>query len=163
MSLLSRLPKDILQIIGKFVWKEALNIVHLELKRVYKVGISTLQMKNGRILRRRVFVFEKFDKDSLYAPATQFHEIAKGIEFVKELKGWEREPFNYRNLNIINEKTLSHGLMCIKNGNRNIGVLPKRYFYSKPMDTRTHDKYKKYITEYCKRYTYTKSIRPGFI
>lgn len=159
---MNALPKDILEFIGKLLWKEYVNDMHLELKRTFKVGISTLYVRNGRVSRRKIFVYDDFSMNS-YASTSQFYEIAKKIEFIEELKGWERQPFNYRNLNVKDENALSPGFMCIKNGEENIAVLPRRYIYSNPMNIKTHNKYKKYIKHYCDNFKFTKSIRPGSI
>ena len=159
------LPLDLKIYIGKIVWELCLHDVHRDLEKKYKIGISTLHIRNGHPVQRKVFVYENFNKSS-YKIDSKFYEVAKHTKFIKNAKAWERIPYNYRDLSatsVMNEKGLSPGFMCIKNENENICVLPRRYIYSKPMSLTLHNKYKVYIQKFRERFETTKSIRAGCV
>lgn len=160
--IVSILPLDLQKIIGRMVWKENIKDINDEFKTEYKVGISTLlQIRNGRLTKRKVFLYKNIDDNESSRIDIAFHEVAKNIKFIQELNGWERNPFNYRDLNVINQEGLNPGFMCIKNKDTNICILPKRYIYSKPMTNNIYEKYKSYIRKYSQLFKSTKSIRPG--
>lgn len=172
MLFINSLPKDVQQLIGEMVHNHLLKKIHLEFKKTYKVGVSTLIVRNDgvgtRRRRRKVFAFISVDsRFGMDSPRNcKFYEISKNIVNVPQVKGWERNPFNYRNIGSRffddhQYENFNPSIFCIRNNDKNVAVLPQRYFYSKPIHLRKYNRFKKTVNQFIKLMPTSKSIRGG--
>lgn len=170
LNALNALPKDLQMLIGGMVHYECMKNVHTEFWRLYKVGISTIIVRNTRLgtrRRRKVFAFVSIDsKFGIDCPKTKFYEISKNVVNIPSMKGWERNPFNYRNINLhfFDDEQCENWnpkMFCIRNGDNNVSILPRRYFYSKPMHPRKYHDFRKIVKQFINTIPSSKSLRGG--
>lgn len=157
-NFIESLPIDLKKYIGKIVWREHIKTIHNELKNTYKIGMSSLEIRNGR--KRKIFVYTDFGND-VYNSNCAFYELSTDVNYISELKGWERTPYNFRQISPL--FSMTPGTMCIKNHDRNVSVLPARYTYSRKMDRVLYNKYTRKVSDFRERFEYTKTIRPETI
>ena len=174
--LINSLPKELQSIIWKLVHTEMLQMVHTEFKNIYKIGVSTIIVREGAgpgRRRRKVFAFLDVDSTFNIDARCKFYEVSKDIVSIPDIKGWTRTAFNYRNIGNIgnigaqfmNERyeNFNPKTFCIRNGNRNVSVLPSRYFYSKPINPCKYSEFKQFVNQLISVAPSTENIRGGNI
>ena len=175
VSILQRiLPKDILLYIGRIIHSDILKDIHSEFNNMFQIGVSAMITKNNSILgrkrKRKKKVFAYIDINSNLGSDSprgcKFHELSKNIINIPEIKGWERIPFNYRSVGsqFFEDKhyeKFSPRIFCIRNGNKNVGILPSRYFYSKPIHPRKYHRFKVIVQKFIQEIPTCKFIRGG--
>lgn len=175
--MLDKLPKDLLKYIGRLIHCENLKQIHDEYKNTFDVGISTLIVKNtnasGNIninintrRRRKMFAYIPINDNFQTDANCTFFEVSKNIEKKQDVKGWTRHPYNYRNINEQfrddpNFERFNPKAFCIRNGNRNVGILPSRYFYSKPIFQRKYERFTSLVKTYIDFIPRSDTIRGG--
>ena len=171
------LPIDIKKYIGKMVWQMHIADVHQQLNEEYKIGISTLLVRRAYNTtprrRRKIFAFIPFIHRSAHITKGQngiykldlktskMYELSKGVVSVPEAKSWERNPYNYRMLESSGGGGVSPSMFCIRNGNSNVGFLPRRYIYSRPMNPEVYTKLISNVKRFIELYPDSKSLRAG--
>ena len=159
-SFLNNLPKDLIIYIWKIIHYEHLKNLNNEFINTYKIGITAI-MENSDPSKRKKRRFVYVNIDSKTQENEHFNEIAKNIIDIPEINGWERTPFNHRNIGYCKYENFSPLMFCIKNGNKNVGILPSRYFYSKPIQPRKYNRFKNTVQKYIEEIPHSKSIRGG--
>lgn len=151
------LPNDLKMLIHKYLHKMLLLDVHNEYKTRYKIGVTMMITKNSRHSKKRwkrIFAYidigSEFDEQT--SKIQNFKEIAYNIVSLKDLKAWERNMMNYRDLNKFQENydNFNPVEFCIKHDNKYVTALPPRYFYSKPIKPKLYKKFCNTIDEFVK-------------
>lgn len=164
-KLLDSVPKDVQLIIGKMAHSHNLNNVHTQLKSTYKIGMCIMTTKNtdgGDQRRKQIFAFLDIDHDIL-GQRSNFHELSKNIINIPDINGWNRTPYNYRNISgdSFYAEHVNPRIFCIRNGNRNVAVLPARYFYSKPIEKNIYKNISVNVESFIKTVPVNSYVRGG--